>query len=327
VRELYTFADEQVAHRFVSVLQSLQLPAHAEHEGASWIVWIENDDHRDRAQELLTEFRANPDAEQFREAEKIAKQILAEKLEAEKSRQKLRKDLLDRWRGVWWKCHPAATTMVAISVFVVAISTELSPVKFTQRIIPLTCNVETSDIRNLLFIQETIMMVDEEGNDAAGFLNKPPAEVLKTWQIWRYVTPIFIHFNALHILFNMSWLRTLGNAIEFVRGTRRFLGLVLFVAVVSNVAQLIWSGPAFGGMSGVDFGLIGYIWMKGKTQPQYGLALPQQQVVMSMLWMLLCIGGAFGPIANAAHVGGFLAGIVIGARTAIWKTIVGPGRA
>ena len=327
MRELYTFADEQVAHRFVSVLQSLQLPAHAEQEGASWIVWIENDDHRDRAQELLTEFRADPDAERFREAEKIAKQILAEKLEAEKSRQKLRKDLLDRWRGVWWKCHPAATTMVAISVFVVAISTELSPVKFTQRIIPLTCNVETSDIRNLLFIQETIMMVDEEGNDAAGFLNKPPAEVLKTWQIWRYVTPIFIHFNALHILFNMSWLRTLGNAIEFVRGTRRFLGLVLFVAVVSNVAQFIWSGPAFGGMSGVDFGLIGYIWMKGKTQPQYGLALPQQQVVMSMLWMLLCIGGAFGPIANAAHVGGFLAGIVIGARTAIWKTIVGPGRA
>ena len=167
MRELYTFADEQVAHRFVSVLQSLQLPAHAEQEGASWIVWIENDDHRDRAQELLTEFRADPDAERFREAEKIAKQILAEKLEAEKSRQKLRKDLLDRWRGVWWKCHPAATTMVAISVFVVAISTELSPVKFTQRIIPLTCNVETSDIRNLLFIQETIMMVDEEGNDLA----------------------------------------------------------------------------------------------------------------------------------------------------------------
>ena len=327
MRELHTFADEQVAHRFISILQSRQMPAHTEQEGASWIVWIENDDHRDRAQELLTEFRADPDAERFREAEKIAKQILAEKLEAEKSRQKLRKDLLDRWRGVWWKCHPAATTMVAISVFVVAISTELSPVKFTQRIIPLTCNVETSDIRNLLFIQETIMMVDEEGNDAAGFLNKPPAEVLKTWQIWRYVTPIFIHFNALHILFNMSWLRTLGNAIEFVRGTRRFLGLVLFVAVVSNVAQFIWSGPAFGGMSGVDFGLIGYIWMKGKTQPQYGLALPQQQVVMSMLWMLLCIGGAFGPIANAAHVGGFLAGIVIGARTAIWKTIVGPGRA
>ena len=327
MRELHTFADEQVAHRFISILQSRQMPAHAEPEGASWIVWIENDDHRDQARELLTEFQANPDAEQFAEAEKTAKRILAEKLEAEKSRQKLRRDLRDRWRGVWWKCHPAATMMVVISVFVVAVSTQLDPVKFTQRIIPVTCNLETSAIRNALFIQETIMMVDEEGNDAAGFLNKSPTEVLKTWQIWRYVTPIFIHFNALHILFNMSWLRTLGNAIEFVRGTRRFLGLVLFIAVVSNVAQLLWSGPAFGGMSGVDFGLIGYVWMKGKTQPQHGLALPQEQVVMSMLWMLLCIAGAFGPIANAAHVGGFLAGMVVGARTVIWKKIVGPGRA
>ena len=303
------------------------MPAHAEQEGASWIVWIENDDHRDKARELLAEFQANPDAEQFAEAEKTAKRILAEKLEAEKSRQKLRRDLRDRWRGVWWKCHPAATLMVMISIFVVAVSTELDPVKFTQRVIPLTCNLETSVIRNSLFIQETIMMVDEEGNPAAGFLNKSPTEVLKTWQVWRYVTPIFIHFNALHILFNMSWLRTLGNAIEFVRGTRRFLALVLFIAVVSNVAQLIWSGPAFGGMSGVDFGLIGYIWMKGKTQPQHGLALPQEQVVMSMLWMLLCIGGAFGPIANAAHVAGFLAGMLIGARTAIWRMIIGPGRA
>lgn len=327
MRELHTFADEQVAHRFVSILQSRQMPAHTDQEGASWVVWIENDDHRDKARDLLAEFQANPDAEQFAEAEKTAKRILAEKLEAEKSRQKLRRDLRDRWRGVWWKCHPATTLMVGISIFVVAVSTELDPVKFTQRVIPITCNLETSVIRNSLFIQETIMMVDEEGNDAAGFVNKSPTEVLKTWQIWRYVTPIFIHFNALHILFNMSWLRTLGNAIEFVRGTRRFLALVLFIAVVSNVAQLIWSGPAFGGMSGVDFGLIGYVWMKGKTQPQHGLALPQEQVVMSMLWMLLCIGGAFGPIANAAHVAGFLAGMVIGARTAIWRMIIGPGRA
>jgi hypothetical protein len=51
------------------------MPAHAEQEGASWIVWIENDDHRDKARELLTEFQANPDAEQFAEAEKTAKRI------------------------------------------------------------------------------------------------------------------------------------------------------------------------------------------------------------------------------------------------------------
>jgi GlpG protein len=327
VRELHTFADEQIARRFVTILQSRQMPAHAEQEGSSWIIWIENDDHRDKARELLTEFQANPDADQFAEAEKAAKRILAEKLDAEKTRQKLRRDLRDRWRGVWWKCHPVTTIMVAISVFVVIVATDWPKRETTQGFIPVTCNLETSVIRNSLFIQETVMTMDEEGNDAAGFNDMSNAEILRTWQIWRYVTPIFLHFNVLHILFNMSWLRTLGNAIEFLRGTPRFLALVLFIAIVSNVAQLLLNGPAFGGMSGVDFGLIGFMWMRGKTQPQQGLALPQEQVVMSMLWMLLCIGGAFGPIANAAHVAGLVAGMLAGARTAIWKKIVGTRRA
>ena len=323
MRELHTFADEQIARRFITILQSRQMPAHAEQENASWIIWIENDDHRDKARELLAEFQANPDAEQFAEAEKAAKRILAEKLEAEKTRQRLRKDLRDRWRGVWWKCHPVTTIMVAISVLVVIISTDWPKLEMTQRIIPATCNMETSVILNSLFIQEPILLPDQDGNVSSAWLIKPPAEVLQTWQIWRYVTPIFIHFNALHILFNMSWLRTLGRAIEFVRGTPRFVALILFIAVVSNVAQLIWNGPAFGGMSGVDFGLIGFVWMRGKTQPHQGLVLPQEQVVMSMLWMLLCIGGAFGPIANAAHVAGLVAGMLVGARTAIWKTVAG----
>ena len=321
MRELHTFADEQIARRFITILQSRQMPAHAEQEDASWIIWIENDDHRDKARELLAEFQANPDADQFAEAEKAAQRILAEKLEAEKTRQRLRRDLRDRWRGVWWKCHPVTSIMVAISVLVVIVSTDWPKLEMTQRVIPVTCNLETSVIRNSLFIQETVMTVDKEGNDAAGFNDISNAEILRTWQIWRYVTPIFIHFNALHILFNMSWLRTLGSAIEFVRGTRRFLALVLFIAIVSNVAQLLLNGPAFGGMSGVDFGLIGFMWMRGKTQPHQGLALPQEQVVMSMLWMLLCIGGAFGPIANAAHVAGLVAGMLVGARTAIWKKI------
>jgi GlpG protein len=74
-------------------------------------------------------------------------------------------------------------------------------------------------------------------------------------------------------------------------------------------------------MSGVVFGLIGYVWMKGRTQPQLGLGLLPDQVVWAILWMLLCIGGAFGPIANAAHVSGLIVGMLIGARQAIWKRL------
>lgn len=77
----------------------------------------------------------------------------------------------------------------------------------------------------------------------------------------------------------------------------------------------------FGGMSGVVFGLIGYLWMKGRTQPQQGLGIANEQLVMTVLWMLLCIGGAFGPIANAAHVTGFIAGILVGGRQSLWTQL------
>lgn len=87
--------------------------------------------------------------------------------------------------------------------------------------------------------------------------------------------------------------------------------------------QLYWSGPAFGGMSGVVFGLIGYAWMKGRTAPEDGIGLTQDQVVYSMFFLLICMSGALGPIANAAHLGGFLTGIVLGLRKKLWRQVRG----
>ena len=81
-------------------------------------------------------------------------------------------------------------------------------------------------------------------------------------EVWRLVTPIFIHLNLLHIFFNMIWTRDLGTAIEIRRGSLRYVGLVLFCAVVSNYAQNVITGPGFGGMSGVGYGLFGYIFIK-----------------------------------------------------------------
>src|SRR5207253_1391288 len=82
-------------------------------------------------------------------------------------------------------------------------------------------------------------------------------------QIWRLFTPMFIHFSPLHILFNMLWLRDLGSMIEGRQSSLHLLILVLVIAGCSNVAQCYvnMSGPIFGGMSGVVYGLLGYVWM------------------------------------------------------------------
>lgn len=329
MRELHSFSDERVAYRLVNVLKSRHLPAHVEPEGHSWVIWIENDDDRDKARAVLTEFQSNPDSPEFSEAEKAARQLEIVAQKAAKVRQSLQVDIRDRWRGVWWRCYPATMIMIAISALVVAAATDWSAPKQFFGLIPATCNDEHSAIRNALFIQKPVFFLPTPNGDVAIFEAPAIMKTIASGQVWRFVTPIFLHFSFLHILFNMMWLRDLGTSIEFVRGTRRFLILVVLIAVASNTAQLLWVGhygvpflaPRFGGMSGVVFGLIGYIWMKGRTQPHLGLAMSPDQLVYSILWMLLCIGGGFGAVANTVHVVGFATGILIGARQAIRKRL------
>jgi GlpG protein len=110
----------------------------------------------------------------------------------------------------------------------------------------------------------------------------------------------------------MFWLRDLGGMIEVQRGTRWLLMLVLAASIIPNIAQYYHHGPsAFGGMSGVNYGLFGYIWVKGRFQPYLGLGISQQSTMILMAWLLLCMTGIVGPVANTAHVVGLIVGAAI----------------
>ena len=90
-------------------------------------------------------------------------------------------------------------------------------------------------------------------------------------QAWRLLTPIFIHFGFIHLLFNLLWLKDLGAMIERLGSPRLFLSLVVVIGIVSNVGQYLIYGPFFGGMSGVVYGLLGFVWMKSKFDPHLAI--------------------------------------------------------
>jgi membrane associated rhomboid family serine protease len=135
---------------------------------------------------------------------------------------------------------------------------------------------------------------------------------IRSGQVWRLVAPIFIHLGLMHIFFNMFWLRDLGSMIEARQGSLWLAVLVTALGVVSNLAQYLVSGPDFGGMSGVVYGLVGYIWMRGKYDPASGLVLHPATLLMMVIWFFVCLAGLFGSVANMAHFAGLVMGIAWG---------------
>lgn len=137
-------------------------------------------------------------------------------------------------------------------------------------------------------------------------------------QYWRLITPIFLHFGILHFIFNSLWLSMLGSRIEEVMGARHLMLIVVTTGVMSNAIQFWWSGASnFGGMSGVVYALLGYLWIANSIAPHLFMVLPKGIVPFMIGWLVLCMTPVVTfllgvGIANAAHLGGLLSGMLLG---------------
>ena len=315
MRELTTLTNQLHADRLAAWLVTESVPANVDEEDGQWVIWIVNDDDRARAQQLLGEFQKDPDNPRYDSALVDARKLAQQESASRKKAQKRQVNVSQHWRGPWWKSNPVTTLLIAVSVLVAISCTDWQNAQGGSFGLPALCNNFQSPVLQALRILDLKVLGDRL------FTTDSLWDSIQKGQIWRPITPIFLHFGVLHILFNMMWMRQLGATIEFAIGSRRYTGLIILIAVVSNVAQLIWSGPMFGGMSGVVFGLIGYAWIKGKTQPQDGLGIPQESMVYAMLFLLLCMGGALGRIANAAHLVGLLVGLACGSAGYLWNKL------
>jgi GlpG protein len=114
-------------------------------------------------------------------------------------------------------------------------------------------------------------------------------------------------------------LRDFGSMIEARQSPWHLLSLTVVIGAASNFGQYyLGHGPSFGGMSGVDFGLMGYIWIRGKFDPGSGLFLHPSSVTMMIVWFFACLLGFLGNIANWAHGVGLVMGMAWGYLSS-WK--------
>ncbi len=131
---------------------------------------------------------------------------------------------------------------------------------------------------------------------------------------WRWITPIFLHFSLVHLLFNSAVVWELGRRLEAAVGPIMVGALCVLLGLVSNWAQFLWSDTVlFGGLSGVAYGLLGALVVLARVQPeQEQWWLPPGVAGGLLIFLVIFSTGiteSFGLyVANAAHWGGLLAG-------------------
>lgn len=134
---------------------------------------------------------------------------------------------------------------------------------------------------------------------------------------WRLFAPVFIHFSLIHLVFNCLWIYVLGQQIEKIDGKILFITLIIFSGICGNYAQFISTGPSlFGGLSGCVYGMFGYTMITEFQKSRIIYGLPPAIYIFMIAWLVLGFIGVLslfglGNIANFAHLGGLIAGVIM----------------
>jgi rhomboid protease GluP len=165
----------------------------------------------------------------------------------------------------------------------------------------------------------------------ASMLSNPSGQGLVDWganygpltmsgEWWRLLTAVFVHSGLLHIAFNMWCLWDLGRLAESVYGHWTFAIVYLICGVFSSSASLWWNPAVLSvGASGAVFGIAGALiasfYLGEFSLPRTAIAGTLRSLLIFAGYNLF-FGAVIGHIDNAAHIGGLVMGLILGALIA-----------
>lgn len=291
-------------------------------DGDGYEIWVRDEDLLDQAKTEFDDFLSDPQAGKYDQAIKEADAIARE--EALKRKQ-MQKNIMKVQGGQVEKRSPLTVLLIALCA-IVFLMTEFGEAR------------NSVVYQALQFVSVAPPVPSELLASDRDDLSLRLASIQRG-ELWRLATPAFIHYGAFHILFNMMWIYQFGRMIENRFGTLSLGMLVLATAIVSNFFQCTvpvgvgGSAPFLteggrllsnlGGMSGVVYGLFGFIWIRSIVDPSSGMFITQGTVTILIVWLFFCMapfsGEFVGNVANWAHGIGLLVGMAVGYWPAIKK--------
>jgi len=163
------------------------------------------------------------------------------------------------------------------------------------------------------------MLDNPSGQDLVHWgANFGPLTVSGQW--WRLLTCVFVHGGLLHIGFNMWCLWSLGRIAESVYGHWTLATVYLICGLAASLASVIWNPVILSvGASGAIFGIAGALiasfYLGEFSLPRAALSGTLRSVVVFVGYNLF-FGAVIARTDNAAHVGGLLMGLILGALIA-----------
>jgi rhomboid protease GluP len=184
----------------------------------------------------------------------------------------------------------------------------------------------------IVFLVEVVLIFSLTGslNEAitqSGFGSGPDAvmaflgaqinsQIANQGEYWRLITPMFLHFGLLHLLFNAWALFSLGREVESLYGSARFTAIYFLAGLFGNLAFYLF-GPAnelSAGASGAIFGLVGadIAFFLRNRRLLGNLGRRQLGNLLFLVVINLAILGRMPGINNIAHMGGLVSGFLLG---------------
>lgn len=283
--------NEASASTFSDYLYVEGITSEVESEKEGWAVWIHSEDEWAKAKELLSAFIGNPADPKYLQQAGRARQLrqkAAVEVEEVENRTYDRNKVFQA--SMPYGVGPLTVVLIGLSVIVHVLRLG---------------GYDENIFRELLLTAIDIR--------PTGYAYARKLVEVSHGEVWRLLTPILVHGDILHLMMNMMGMLVFGSMIEARRGTGVLGLLVVAIGIVSNLGQYYFFGsPVFFGMSGVVYGLLGYVWMKGKFDPGSGLYLHPQTVAIMLIWFVLCFTPLIPRIANGAHAAGLGMGVIWG---------------
>jgi rhomboid protease GluP len=142
--------------------------------------------------------------------------------------------------------------------------------------------------------------------------NFPP--LVRAGEYWRLLASMFLHVGVMHLLFNGWALLQLGRLCEALLGSWRTAVVYFVSGIAASLASVVFTNNLSAGASGAIFGLLGalisFLLRRRRALLPQGKGLLGQLVMWAGINVVL--GFSIPHIDNAAHLGGFAAGLLLG---------------